>query len=1715
MKRDSGRGARRGAKRRSRRGLCEWPGAAATMIVGFVTAAAVLLGYGFVVSDPGWAGSTGYTAYDTALGCGASGCHETGTAGLTITGPTSRTTNQAGTYQVTITGGPAVRWGLNLAVTNSASAGGTRVGALASGTANITIVGGDELRHSAKLTSNVADFTWTAPATAGTYYLWIAGVSANNSSGKNGDWNARNGGAFVITVTGVADNQPPSSSISTPAANGTVISAATYAVTGSATDVGTGGSNISLVDVSVDNQGSWAAAAITSGAGTPTVTWSYSWSVPLLDYVSRTIWSRTRDAAANTEVPTASRQVWVDRVAPNVASFAVAGGAAYTSSGSVTLNNGVTDGSTTQGQIIQMRFSNDGAAWSAWEDYAATKAWTLTAGDGAKTVYAEFRDVALNVSATNDGLILDATAPTVTGTNPVAGGSNIDPTANITAVFDDVMNAATITGTNFQLWRDVNGNGVIDGPDVQVAGTVTYNAGSKTAAFDPTVDLLTTTTYLARLTTGVQNAAGLPPAAAYVWGFVTSAGPDATPPAATVIAPTNGAVLTGIGFAVTGGATDNVVVSQVDVSTDGGGTWNAAVITSGVGTGSVTWSYTWTLPNEDDSLDHVIVARARDAVGNTGLSLVNPTVRVDTRPPTVTSFFIAGDASYTSTPNVSLDSTVSDGSPPMQMQFSDDGVAWSGWEAYAAAKAWVLPGGDGLKTVYARYRDARGNVTAAAISDTITLDTSAPTVTGRNPAVGATGVAIGVAPQVTFSDPMNPATIDGTTLQLWRDIDANGALNVGIDVPVAGVVTYDIPSRTATFTPGAALLTGSRYFARVTTGALNGAGLGLAADSVASFQTTATADVTPPTVSTATPANGATGVSVATMITVVFSEPIDPATVIGGGITLSTTVGGVLVTGELTVDPADWTRVYLYPDRLLDVNLGYTITIAGTVTDLSGNPLGANVTRTFTTALTGVSPHGSYGAASHLCRNCHQPHGAAVADVSYGGKLFVESQETAVCYTCHDGTGAATNIKNVFLLAGSGHQVNDSTVVPGPGLANTCSSCHGAHYAATGAGAKPKLYKTTINGAAVTGNNYTWCEACHNDAYSWAVATYPYPSGGINAARPVRDAVTQKGYPILGTFPGRTTYNNTTYNPHNPTTSTNVVWPASGRASGDCRNCHAPHRNTATYDALVSTYRPTPDVATVQSDRQNGTYALLCITCHDGAPSTRNILQFVSYQYNLTGDDYTGGHRIFTAGGNLPVGAPLPCYDCHNPHGSKGNNGTQPNRKLISDEQWSNIDTSTTAGVVNFCFKCHLPWERVAGSGQALANQIPAGELTTIEGLDRRTAANKLSLISGIGAHAEANRTAPSANCYDCHGNSYAAPSATAGYNVHRPNRGGSCVGCHTNPQDGGDGAPARRAIVAEFGAGGRHVMGGAVTDKDCGVCHMEGDPATGNISAANHKNNSINLRDPDTGLALAAGVTTFTRNTASNALETWVTNTQNNLCFKCHDGNGANNAGARVSPGGTALRPFSTNTRDVPNIFDAFNPANSFHHAVRGAGTNPYATSTATNGNVITMVAPWNQVAGSHNVVSCFDCHIAAGSGHGGANPYMLRVNVGTKAAPNFTGQRDLCVLCHKQSVYETNDAGSRFSRHDINQHKLAANTLGCRGCHAGLTDQDGLASSNGSPGSIHGGNFTWPAGSKTPTVVVGRSFMYGGWLSGSDTTAMQCYGGVCNHANSAQSWP
>jgi hypothetical protein len=63
--------------------------------------------------------------------------------------------------------------------------------------------------------------------------------------------------------------------------------------------------------------------------------------------------------------------------------------------------------------VVKMRFSNDGTTWSAWEPVAATRAYTLPAGDGYKTVRVQYLDKLQNRSAVfSDYIRLDTAPPT-------------------------------------------------------------------------------------------------------------------------------------------------------------------------------------------------------------------------------------------------------------------------------------------------------------------------------------------------------------------------------------------------------------------------------------------------------------------------------------------------------------------------------------------------------------------------------------------------------------------------------------------------------------------------------------------------------------------------------------------------------------------------------------------------------------------------------------------------------------------------------------------------------------------------------------------------------------------------------------------------------------------------------------------------------------------------------------------------------------------------------------------------------------------------------------------------------------------------------------------------------------------------------------------------------------------------------------------------------
>jgi len=114
------------------------------------------------------------------------------------------------------------------------------------------------------------------------------------------------------------------------------------------------------------------------------------------------------DVVGNEELPHKMlTSIGLDKTPPS-GSIQVNYGSAYTNMTRVNLQLTATDiGSG----ISQMRISNDNSSWSTWEPFATSKAWNLTAGQGSKNVYVEYKDFANLTMTTYMIITLDITKP--------------------------------------------------------------------------------------------------------------------------------------------------------------------------------------------------------------------------------------------------------------------------------------------------------------------------------------------------------------------------------------------------------------------------------------------------------------------------------------------------------------------------------------------------------------------------------------------------------------------------------------------------------------------------------------------------------------------------------------------------------------------------------------------------------------------------------------------------------------------------------------------------------------------------------------------------------------------------------------------------------------------------------------------------------------------------------------------------------------------------------------------------------------------------------------------------------------------------------------------------------------------------------------------------------------------------------------------------------
>jgi len=116
---------------------------------------------------------------------------------------------------------------------------------------------------------------------------------------------------------------------------------------------------------------------------------------------------------------------------PPSGSMSVDGGADYTSSTDAVVGSYVSD---TGSGLAQMRVDPGTGEFGAWIPFASSHSVQLPAGDGLKTVRAEYKDVAGNTRALSDTITLDTTGPT--GTMVVEGDAATTVSLGVTVDSD-------------------------------------------------------------------------------------------------------------------------------------------------------------------------------------------------------------------------------------------------------------------------------------------------------------------------------------------------------------------------------------------------------------------------------------------------------------------------------------------------------------------------------------------------------------------------------------------------------------------------------------------------------------------------------------------------------------------------------------------------------------------------------------------------------------------------------------------------------------------------------------------------------------------------------------------------------------------------------------------------------------------------------------------------------------------------------------------------------------------------------------------------------------------------------------------------------------------------------------------------------------------------------------------------------------------------------
>jgi hypothetical protein len=558
------------------------------------------------------------------------------------------------------------------------------------------------------------------------------------------------------------------------------------------------------------------------------------------------------------------------------------------------------------------------------------------------------------------------TPPAVVATNPVNGATNVPTNTTIQLAYNQPLAASTINATNISFYD--SSMGWVTPQSMQLDSTgqiilITPPGGSLTASDSYQVAV--------NGVNGVTNTQGVAPPYPYYFNFIAGLTSDTVAPAITSVTPPTGSknIGTNAGIKVIfSKAINPITVTGSTIQITGNSTTEVP--------SSISFSPDYTVvtivPQAPlpASAAMTITINGVQSIAGVAVTPLTTTVNFNTMAgPDFSAPYVVSSNVYNGETGVPINAAFS-------MQFNKPidpstfnpsnvfvGTCFYDWGwACTPGPATVWFSAD-MTTVYLSptpnlavgllygvvsngMQDLSGNTQQGFLVTFTTgtgTDTTPPTVQVTSPPSGFVGVPTNAPVQIMFSTAISGTSIGQVSLQQGSACPAS---------PVSTTSSLINGDTAIQLTPVLPLLPGTTYTMCVT-GVADIVGNTMATPVTSSFSTGTGINLTPPTIVSVTPANGAIDQPAGTtVVTVVFSEAMNPVSFNSTTNFVLEDPTGAVVPATITFSPDLKTATLTPKAALLSGSQQYSVYVnylGGGLTDLAGNNLSGNSYTTFWT----------------------------------------------------------------------------------------------------------------------------------------------------------------------------------------------------------------------------------------------------------------------------------------------------------------------------------------------------------------------------------------------------------------------------------------------------------------------------------------------------------------------------------------------------------------------------------------------------------------------------------------------------------------------------------------------------------------------------------------------------------------------------------------------